>query len=76
MLGYTDIKAVKRWCKRNNVPIINDNRRLFVIEEIFNEKLQIHLNNGIKANEIKPVMKKKSYQPKSEYATKFLNDIK
>jgi hypothetical protein len=76
-LGYTDIKAVKRWCKRNCVPIIYDNRRNFVIEEIFNEQLQLHLNNGIKANDIKPaIKKKKSYQPQSHFATDFLNELK
>ena len=76
-LGYIDVKAAKRWCKRNNVPIINDNRRLFVIEEIFNDKLDLQINNGIKANDIKPeIKKKKSYQPQSQFATDFLNELK
>jgi hypothetical protein len=76
-LGYTDLKAVKRWCLRNDVAILNDNRRLFVIEETFTEKFHHQVDTAIKANDIKPVpVKIKHYRPESKMAADFLNNIK
>jgi hypothetical protein len=46
-LGYLDLRAVRYWCKKNDVPIIKYGKMEFVIESDFEEAYEKSLLNKL-----------------------------
>ncbi len=48
LLGYSDLRAVRKWCEQNNVLIIKQGKCEFVIEVNFNEAYEKPFINTLK----------------------------
>jgi predicted thioredoxin/glutaredoxin len=52
LLGYNDIRTIRAWCGRNNVPIIILGRKHYVHQESINNFVEGQLSHYVDKNDI------------------------
>ncbi len=48
-LGYTDLRSIRKWCKKNGVLIVHQGKMEFVFEPNFREAIERPFINDLKA---------------------------
>jgi predicted thioredoxin/glutaredoxin len=52
LLGYTDIRTIRAWCGRNNVPIVLLGRKNYVHEQSINSIIEGQLSHYVDKNDM------------------------
>ncbi len=83
LLGYTDPRSVKKWCKEKEIPIISLGLKKYVSQQILTQYIDTQLVTFVrgnkvneieyeKSNEVTEFHREKSYQPKDKIISKYL----
>lgn len=83
LLGYTDPRSVKKWCKQRDIPILSLGLKKYVSQHILTQYIdnqfvkfvkdgKVNEIKSKKSNEVTEFRYEKSYQPKDKIISKYL----
>lgn len=78
LLGYEDVRAVKKWCSNNGVALFTMGKRTYTLKDYLDKVIvQQQLEQGLTQSVTETIVKKESinqsHEEMSEAARKYLN---